>query len=61
MAVVDTLTVAETAKNKAAALKFMASSASKRARLAFNKEKRLHPAPHGCRRLDLPRLPAEGR
>jgi glucose/mannose transport system substrate-binding protein len=39
MAVVDTLTVAETAKTKAAALKFMASSASKEGQLAFNKEK----------------------
>jgi glucose/mannose transport system substrate-binding protein len=39
MAVVDTLTVAEAAKNKAAALKFMASSGSKEGQLAFNKEK----------------------
>ena len=39
MAVVDTLVVAENAKNKAAALKFMATIATKEAQLAFNKEK----------------------
>jgi glucose/mannose transport system substrate-binding protein len=39
MAVVDTLVVAQNAKNKDAAMKFMANIMTKEAQLAFNKEK----------------------